>query len=166
MSISFYEEVKKNVRECVRQFKSRRIKHQVQRSNHVKKRKKENTKKNKLIAEAKKGNVEAIENLTISDIDNYARVTMRIKNEDLLSIVDTSITPSGSESEMYNIMGNILSVSPETNSQTGEKLWVMQVECNEIIIDVSINEADLMGVPEAGRRFRGNVWLQGCLSEE
>ena len=131
-----------------------------------KKRKKESKKKNKLIAEAKKGNVEAIENLTISDIDNYAKVTMRIKNEDLLSIVDTSITPSGSESEMYNIMGNILSVSSETNSQTGEKLWVMQVECNEIIIDVSINEADLMGVPEAGRRFRGNVWLQGCLSEE
>ena len=90
---------------------------------------------------------------------------MRIKNEDLLSIVDTSITPSGSESEMYNIMGNILAVSSETNSFTGEKLWVMQVECNEIIIDVCINEADLMGVPETGRRFRGNIWLQGSLSE-
>ncbi len=130
-----------------------------------KKRKKESVKKNKLIAEAKKGNVDAIENLTISEIDNYAKVSMRIKNEDLLSIVDTSITPSGSESEMYNIMGNILAVSSETNGFTGEKLWVMQVECNEIIIDVCINEADLMGVPETGRRFRGNIWLQGSLSE-
>ncbi|MCR5324546.1 MAG: DUF3881 family protein [Lachnospiraceae bacterium] len=130
-----------------------------------KKRKKENVKRNKLIAEAKKGNVDAIENLTISEIDNYAKVSMRIKNEDLLSIVDTSITPSGSESEMYNIMGNIISVNSETNNYTGEKLWVMQVESNEIVIDVSINEADLMGVPEPGRRFRGNVWLQGSLTE-
>lgn len=130
-----------------------------------KKRKKENIKKNKLIAEAKKGNVDAIENLTISEIDNYAKASMRIKNEDLLSIVDTSITPCGSESEMYNIMGNILAVSSETNSFTGEKMWVMQVECNEIIIDVCINEADLMGVPETGRRFRGNIWLQGSLTE-
>ncbi len=130
-----------------------------------KKRKKESIKKNKLIAEAKKGNVEAIENLTISEIDNYAKVSMRIKNEDLLSIVDTSITPCGSESEMYNIMGNIIGVSSETNSYTGEKLWVLQVESNEIIMDVCINEADLMGVPEPGRRFRGNIWLQGSLSE-
>lgn len=125
--------------------------------------KKEQTKKNKLIAEAKKGNVEAIENLTINEIDNYAKVSMRIKNEDLLSIVDTSITPSGSESEMYSIMGNILSVSSETNVQTSEKMWVLQVECNEIKMDVCINCADLLGEPEVGRRFRGNVWLQGKL---
>ena len=120
-------------------------------------------KKNKLIAEAQKGNIEAIENLTIKEIDNYAKVSMRIKNEDLLSIVDTSIMPSGSESEMYNIMGNIISVSSETNVQTGEKLWVLQVESNEIIMDISINSEDLTGEPEAGRRFRGNVWLQGKL---
>lgn len=130
-----------------------------------KRRRRESKKKNELIAEAKKGNVDAIENLTISEIDNYAKVSMRIKNEDLLSIVDTSITPSGSESEMYNIMGNIIQVSSETNIYTGEKLWVMQLECNEIMIDVCINEADLMGIPEPGRRFRGNVWLQGSLSE-
>lgn len=127
------------------------------------KQKKEQSKKNKLIAEAKKGNMEAIENLTINEIDNYAKASMRIKNEDLLSIVDTSITPSGSESEMYNIMGNILSVNSETNVLTNEKIWVMQVECNEILIHVSINSSDLMGEPEAGRRFRGNVWLQGKL---
>ena len=125
------------------------------------KRKKESTKKNKLIAEAKKGNIEAIESLTINDIDNYAKASVRIKNEDLLSIVDTSITPCGSESEMYNIMGNILSVDLERNMQTGEKMWVMQVESNEIRIDVCINSEDLTGEPEVGRRFRGNVWLQG-----
>ena len=66
---------------------------------------------------------------------------------------------------MYNIMGNIIQVSSETNIYTGEKLWVMQLECNEIMIYVCINEADLMGIPEPGRRFRGNVWLQGSLSE-
>jgi len=127
------------------------------------KRKKESKKKSQLMAEARKGNLEAIENLTMSDIDNYARVSMRIKNEDLLSIVDTSIVPYGSESEMYNITGNILAVSSETNIQTGEKIWILQIESNEIELDVCINASDLLGEPEAGRRFRGNVWLQGNL---
>ena len=129
------------------------------------KRKKEAGNKSKLIAEAKKGNPEAIESLTIKDIDNYAKVSMRIKSEDILSIVDTSILPYGSESEMYNITGNILGVSSETNIQTGEKIWVMQMECNEIEIDLCINAADLEGKPEVGRRFRGNVWLQGKIMQ-
>ena len=127
------------------------------------KRKREANRKNKLIAEAKKGNLEAIESLTMNDIDNYARVSMRIKNEDLLSIVDTSISPYGSESETYNITGNILEVSSEINMQTGEKIWILKLECNEIAIDVCINETDLFGEPAVGRRFRGNVWLQGSV---
>ena len=127
------------------------------------KRKKESKKKSRLMTEAKKGNLEAIESLTISDIDNYAKVSMRIRNEDLLTIVDTSIVPYGSESEMYNVTGNIIAVSDETNVQTGEKIWVLQLESNEIEMDVCINAQDLLGEPKVGRRFRGNVWLQGNL---
>lgn len=119
--------------------------------------------KNKLLAEAKKGNQEAIESLTISDIDKYAMVSQRIHNEDILSIVDTSIVPYGSESDMYSITGIIEVVMEENNSVTNEKVFHMLIRCNDIPMDVFINSEDLLGEPAVGRRFRGNVWLQGRL---
>ena len=117
--------------------------------------------KKHLIAEAKKGNQDAIESLTMSDIDKYAMVSERIRREDLLSIVDTSIVPYGAETDMYNIMGYIEAVSTEKNLLTNEEVVILAVSCNNIKIDVSINRHDLLGEPEVGRRFRGNVWLQG-----
>jgi hypothetical protein len=29
--------------------------------------------------------------------------------------------------------------------------------------DLTINEKDLLGEPEVGRRFKGNVWMQGTV---
>lgn len=127
--------------------------------------KQDSKRKNQLIAEAKKGNPEAIESLTISDIDNYAMVSQRIKSEDILSIVDTSLSPFGSESDMYNITGIINVAMKEENKLTGETVWHLLVSCNEIDIDVFINDKDLIGEPLAGRRFRGSVWLQGRITE-
>lgn len=125
--------------------------------------KKDINKKNKLIAEAKKGNQEAIENLTIEDIDRYAMVSQRIKNEDILSIVDTSLVPYGSESDMYVLTGIIESILPEENKETGEIIIQMIVRCNEIPMTVVVNQKDMLGEPQVGRRFRGNVWLQAKL---
>ncbi len=117
--------------------------------------------KSQLIAEARKGNQEAIESLTMEDIDTYAIVSQRIKNEDLFSIVDTSFVPYGSESDIYNVLGIITDISERENSVTKEKLWVLQIDCNRLIFDVCINSSDLVGEPAVGRRFRGTVWLQG-----
>jgi hypothetical protein len=39
----------------------------------------------------------------------------------------------------------------------------MKIECNDIFFDVCINEKDLMGQPAIGRRFKGNVWMQGTV---
>ena len=125
--------------------------------------KNENNKKNKLVAEAKKGNQEAIENLTLDDITRYAIISQRIRKEDILSIVETSIVPYGSESDMYKITGNIEDVKKLTNADTGEDIWHLTILVDEIPMDVYIGAEDLMGEPEAGRRFRGNVWLQGEL---
>ena len=52
-----------------------------------------------LIAEAKKGNQDAIDSLTLDDIDTYAMVSRRAKKEDIYSIVDTCFIPFGSESD-------------------------------------------------------------------
>lgn len=114
-----------------------------------------------LIAEAKQGNQEAMQNLTLDDIDQYAVVSRRIRKEDIYSIVETSFIPYGSESDNYSILGYINSVERLKNFYTKEEFYVLNVECNEMNYDVCIHVDDLLGEPEPGRRFRGNVWLQG-----
>lgn len=114
-----------------------------------------------LIAEAKQGNQEAMQSLTFDDIDQYAVVSRRIRKEDIYSIVETSFIPYGSESDNYSILGYINHVDKLTNSYTKEEFYVLNVECNEMNYDVCIHVDDLLGEPAVGRRFRGNVWMQG-----
>lgn len=120
-----------------------------------------NRSRTKLMEEAKNGDMKAMEDLTINNIDLFASVSMRIKKEDILSIVNTSFIPYGSESDLYNITGNITEVSEKVNSITGEKLYKLSVMCNDISLMICINAEDLTGEPQVGRRFRGTIWLQG-----
>lgn len=119
--------------------------------------------RNKLMADAKDGDEEALENLAIEEIDMYSVLSNRIEKEDILSIVTTYFMPYGIESDQYSILGNILDLSKEVNRITGEEVYLMQVECNNIVFDICINGADLLGEPDIGRRFKGNVWMQGRL---
>ncbi len=114
-----------------------------------------------LIAEAKQGNQEAMQSLTFDDIDQYAVVSRRIRKEDIYSIVETSFIPYGSESDNYSILGYINHMEKRKNIYTGEDFYVLNVECNEMSYDVCIHVDDLLGEPEVGRRFRGNIWMQG-----
>lgn len=134
----------------------------VSRISEEEKRNKDSNKK-QLFAEAKKGDPEAIESLTMQDIDRYAMVSQRIKKEDIFSIVDTSLVPYGSESDMYNILGNIIEVKKEENILTHESIYILRLVTNDIEVDVCVNANDLIGEPEVGRRFRGSIWLQGEL---
>ena len=121
----------------------------------------ERRQRNQLIAEAKKGNQEAIDSLTVDDIDLYAMVSKRIQSEDIYSIVDTAFIPYGSESDNYTVLGIIQDVNTLINSKTKEEVYVLQLECNYLNFEVCINKKDLYGEPQVGRRFRGTVWMQG-----
>ncbi|SHO54255.1 DUF3881 family protein [Anaerocolumna xylanovorans] len=114
-----------------------------------------------LISEAKKGNQEAIDSLTIDDIDMYAMISRRAKVEDIYTIVETSFTPYGSESDNYTILGTILDLETLKNDITGEEIYNLGISCNDVIFQVAINKDDLYGEPLVGRRFKGNIWLQG-----
>lgn len=114
-----------------------------------------------LIDAAKNGDNDAIEKLNLFDLDMYSSINQRVKKEDLLSIINTSIMPCGVECDHYMIIGNIFEVKEVINSMTNEKIYVLSLEVNDIIFNVAINQADLQGEPAAGRRFRGEVWLQG-----
>jgi len=117
--------------------------------------------RNNLIAEAKKGNQEAIDSLTIDDIDTYAMISRRAKKEDLYSIVDTSFIPFGSESDNYSVIATITESNLIINEMTKEEVYDLQLVCNDIIFRLCINKQDLIGEPLVGRRFKGNIWMQG-----
>ncbi len=120
--------------------------------------------RNQLIAEAKKGNQEAIDSLTIDDIDTYAMISRRAKKEDIYSIVDTSFIPFGSESDNYSVIATITECNIIENTMTKEALYDMQLICNDITFRLCINKQDLVGEPSVGRRFKGNIWMQGGIA--
>lgn len=117
-----------------------------------------------LIAEAKMGNQDAIDSLTIDDIDMYAMISRRAKTEDIYSIVESCFIPYGSESDNYTIIGTIVESNLFTNNMSGEQVYDLLVDCNDIVYDICINKNDLFGEPVPGRRFKGNIWMQGFAS--
>ena len=119
--------------------------------------------RNDLMEAARNGDEEAIESLTMEDMDTYSMLSKRIVTEDIMSIVDTYFMPYGIECDRYGIMGEIRSFSRRRNEKTGEELCCMTVESRDIVLDVVINQKDLLGEPAVGRRFKGNIWLQGEL---
>ena len=127
------------------------------------KRLRENESRNGMIAAARQGDQDALENLTLEDIDMYTSISKRIKSEDVLTIVESYFMPYGIACDQYSVMGDILSVEEVYNQLTGEKLYQIQIECNDVLIDLCMNAEDLLGEPAVGRRFRGNIWLQGHL---
>lgn len=128
--------------------------------------KKSTAKRNKLISAAKNGDPEAMEDLTIEDMDLYSMLSRRVYEEDIYTIIDTYFMPYGIESDQYQIMGNINYYARVRNSVTKEYVYQINVECNDLNFDICINEADLTGSPEVGRRFKGTIWLQGKVNFE
>ena len=121
------------------------------------------TDRNYLVAAARDGDENAIENLTLEDIDTYSMLSRRITHEDVLSIVDSYFMPYGIESDQYAILGEIMDCRMEQNNLTGENVWVLDICCNEMNFGVCINQKDLVGEPQVGRRFKGIVWMQGSI---
>lgn len=120
-------------------------------------------KRNYLIAAAREGDEEAIESLTLEDIDMYSMLSRRIVHEDVLSIVDSCFMPYGIESDQYSIIGEIMDYCLIKNEVTEEEIYELQILCNGMNLAVCINQKDLLGLPEVGRRFKGTVWMQGSI---
>ena len=120
-------------------------------------------KRKTLMQDARKGVEAAIESLSMQDMGLYNTICKKIMESDVYSLVDTTFIPCGVESDHYAILGEILHVKEETNMYTNDKIYILTLNCNDIIMDVAINSEDLMGVPAVGRRFKGDIWLQGSV---
>lgn len=129
-----------------------------------KKSKKASSERNQLLAQARMGDEDAIESLTLEDMDTYTTISRKIHKEDVFSLVDTYFMPYGVECDQYSVLGEIIEVRIEPNCITKEELVFMTLECNELTFDICINKADLYGEPAVGRRFKGVIWLQGYIN--
>jgi len=117
-----------------------------------------------LIAAARKGDEDAIEMLTMEDMDMYSTISKKIQKEDVFSIVDTYFMPYGVECDHYSVLGEIMEYSKVRNNITGEEIFLLKICCNELTFDVAINIIDMLGEPRVGRRFKGTIWLQGFIN--
>jgi len=117
-----------------------------------------------LLDAARSGDPTAIETLTLDDIDTYSMVSRRLMSEDVFTIVDTYFMPYGIECDLYAILGEILAVRKRENIFTKEVLYQMKLQVNELDFDVCVPAKEVLGEPEIGRRFKGNIWLQGFIN--
>lgn len=127
-------------------------------------RKEESLNRMMLLSAARQGDTEAIESLTLDDIDTYSQVSRRLANEDVFSIVDTYFMPYGVECDQYSILGEILDMDTVENRLTKEEIYVLTLDVNGLQFDVCIPIDKVTGEPEIGRRFKANIWLQGYIN--
>lgn len=120
-----------------------------------------NKERRKLIAKAKNGDLDAIEHLTLDEMDTYSLISKRIREEDLYTVVETYFMPYGIDNEQYSILGIIQKIEQLTNEFSDELVYNLTVVCNDFTLNVAINSLDLQGEPKVGRRFKGIIWLQG-----
>lgn len=137
----------------------------ISKDEHLEKtRKEEERNRMMLLSAARNGDQEAMESLTLDDIDTYSKVSKRLITEDIFTIVETYFMPYGVECDEYSILGEIIDLRKTQNKVTQETLYIMTLDVNELQFDVCILEKEVMGVPEVGRRFKGNIWLQGKIN--
>lgn len=120
--------------------------------------------RNNLIEAARSGDETAMETLTLEDIDLYSKISRRAMKEDLYSIIDSCFMPCGIECDQYSVIGEIKEVQKVKNVYTKEDIYILQLECSDLLMSVCINSQDLLGEPAVGRRFKGQIWLQSILN--
>ena len=117
--------------------------------------------RNRLLEAARNGDEKAMETLAMADMSIIQNIQTRILKEDVYTMVDTCFMPYGMESDAYLVIGEIQKASKVRNRVTGEECWQLVMDCNGIRMMVMLNAEDLLGDPQPGRRFKGEVWLQG-----
>ena len=67
-------------------------------------------------------------------------ISQRLTKEDVFSIVDSFFMPSGLECDQYSVMGEITEMNTTKNAVTGEQVYELGLVCNDVPIDICINE--------------------------
>ena len=120
--------------------------------------------RSELLAAAMDGDEDAMENLTMEDLDTYSAISEKLPDEDIFTLVDTYFMPYGIECDVYSVMGEIIECEERKNALTKEEIYIITMMCNDLLVEVCINKEDLVGEPAPQRRFKGIIWLQGFVN--
>ena len=117
----------------------------------------------KLLEAARDGDEQAMQTITMEDMDTYSDLIDKVQESDILTLVDSFFMPTGAECDVYYILGEILACRQVRNPYTLDRIHILTIRCSGIEFSVAINDKDLLGHPEPGRRFKGVIWLQGTI---
>lgn len=116
-----------------------------------------------LLSEAREGNEDAIDALEEEALEATKILRERLKNEDLLTILEGFFIPIGDDADIYSILGTIVDARKLINRTTREYVWRIKLSCMNMIFDAYINSEDLVGKPMKGMRFKGTSWVHGSI---
>lgn len=119
-----------------------------------------------LLEKARNGDEEAIKLLEEEAIESSEILQERLKDEDLLTILEGFFVPLEENEDIYSFLGTIEKVTETTNKMTEEKIYIISIKCMSLFIDVYINSFDIIGVPTVGMRFKGTSWVHGLIEFE
>ncbi|MBQ1377370.1 MAG: DUF3881 family protein [Lachnospiraceae bacterium] len=118
-------------------------------------------KRRRLMREAHEGDASAMETIARNDIHKYHLVMRRLEETDVYTVVKSFLMPYGIETERYYFLAAIKASQLVENPFSHEKFYRLLLEVNEIEMVLAINEKDLTGIPEPGRRIRCHAWFMG-----
>ena len=110
------------------------------------------------------GDLEAVGRLAREEMLRFGRAIQRIRETDVLTVVESFFMPYGMESYSYYFLGDILSSALILNEITKERFYRMVISVNGVEFTAAVSENDLQGVPTAGLRLKAKGMLMGEFS--
>lgn len=105
--------------------------------------------------------------MTMYQKDSQNLIRERLKEDDLLSVVDSYFLPMEDDYVYsYDVLGRIISVDTIINQHSGEDVYNLTINAAGFVLNIYINKYDVLGFPMVGMRFMGNCKLQGHVSIE
>ena len=118
-----------------------------------------------LLNRALQGDEDAIEEAEDFAESTEEEIRDRLRFEDIYTILDGFFMQRGSLNQ-YSMLGEIQYVDKMMNPKTEEWVYRLQVKILGTSLGVYINPKDLVGQPAKGRRFQGEILLQGMACPE
>ncbi|MCL2574547.1 MAG: DUF3881 family protein [Defluviitaleaceae bacterium] len=116
-----------------------------------------------LMDRARKGDIEAEENLYEIAKKREIDLRERLAHEDLLSVFEGYFLNLIEQSGIFSVLADILEVDQLTNEASDEKLYRLSVSVTGIKMTMYVNAEDVVGMPMEGMRIMGMGMLQGTV---
>lgn len=120
---------------------------------------------NRLMVKSREGDEKAKKMLTAFETKSLRNMYRRLKDEDILSVVDNYLLPIDDDSSSsYDILAKIIAIDSVFNLETGEEVLKLTLGVLSMEFQLFINKYDILGMPIVGMRFMGNCKFHGVVT--